>query len=575
MTTPKQPLKVFLCHAHSDKDAVKALYTRLTNDGVDAWLDKENLLPGQDWELEIRKAVREADVVVVCLSKQFNQAGFRQKEVRLALDTAMEKPEGEIFIIPARLDECDTLESLRKWHWVDLFENDGYERLMQALRARANRIGATLKIKRSWSPIVTLHRNIDTPISTKEPISEQVKDSVADSKTQEEIVGQYQQEREKILDNAVKKLKWEKFKINFKLRLQMIWIYRIPILILIVALAIIVPLSTDLLNNAPELTEPLNTTPVETNTLSTPLIPLSKTTEPIQPSRTPTITITPTESFSPTATSLPTEITDAKGVSMVLVPAGEFTMGFSADIAYEFCITISTRIVWYRPPCSKEDYLHEGPVHKVELNNFFMDVYEVSNEEYKKCVADRVCDPPSLNSANRYSHYYDNENFHDYPVLNVTWNMAKTYCEWRGARLPTEAEWEKAARGTDERTHPWGTFNPTDALYNPVFYEDRANINIDTFNQPTLPITSNSKGLSPYKLYNMAGNVAEWVADWYGETYYEASPYENPLGPSSGVYKVIRGGSVITFEARTTARDFRKPSSDESSIGIRCAMDVP
>jgi hypothetical protein len=126
----KRPLKVFLCHAHADRDAVKALYARLVKDGVDAWLDKEKLLPGQDWELEIRKAVREADVVVVCLSKQFNQAGFRQKEVRLALDTAMEQPEGEIFIIPARLEECDTLESLRKWHWVDLFENDGYEMLM-------------------------------------------------------------------------------------------------------------------------------------------------------------------------------------------------------------------------------------------------------------------------------------------------------------------------------------------------------------------------------------------------------------------------------------------------------------
>ena len=150
---PKCPLKVFLCHAHADRDAVRALYARLTQDGVDAWLDKANLLPGQDWELEIKKAVREADVVVVCLSKQFNQAGFRQKEVRLALDTAMEKPEGEIFIIPARLEECDNLESLRKWHWVDLFEEDGHEMLMRALRARANKIGATLQIKKSWRPI--------------------------------------------------------------------------------------------------------------------------------------------------------------------------------------------------------------------------------------------------------------------------------------------------------------------------------------------------------------------------------------------------------------------------------------
>ena len=139
----KRPLKVFLCHAHADRDPVRGLYTRLTKDGVDAWFDKAKLLPGQDWELEIRKAVREADVVVVCLSKQFNQAGFRQKEVRLALDTAMEKPEGEIFIIPARLEECETLESLRRWHWVDLFGEGGYEKLILSLNLRAKKINAS------------------------------------------------------------------------------------------------------------------------------------------------------------------------------------------------------------------------------------------------------------------------------------------------------------------------------------------------------------------------------------------------------------------------------------------------
>ena len=134
------------------------LYERLVNDGVDAWLDKEKLLPGQDWELEIRKAVREADVVVVCLSKDFNKAGFRQKEVRLALDTAIEQPEGEIFIIPARLEESDTLEILKKWHWVDLFENNGYEMLMRSIQARAESIGATLQISNSVVPGISAPR---------------------------------------------------------------------------------------------------------------------------------------------------------------------------------------------------------------------------------------------------------------------------------------------------------------------------------------------------------------------------------------------------------------------------------
>jgi hypothetical protein len=148
MPNEQRPLKVFLCHAHADRKAVRMVYSRLKREGIDVWLDKEKLLPGVDWELEISKAVRETDVVVVCLSKHFNEAGFRQKEVRLALDTAMEKPEGDIFIIPARLEDCDTLDSLRKWHWVDLFEENGYSSLIRALRARAEKTGAILRMRR-------------------------------------------------------------------------------------------------------------------------------------------------------------------------------------------------------------------------------------------------------------------------------------------------------------------------------------------------------------------------------------------------------------------------------------------
>jgi cyclophilin family peptidyl-prolyl cis-trans isomerase len=145
MSANKKSLKVFLCHAHGDSAEVRKLYTRLINDGIDAWLDKEKLVPGQDWELEIGKAVAESDVVVVCLSAKFNQEGFRQREVRLALDAALEKPEGDIFIIPARLDDTETPQSLKKWHWVDLFANDGYELLLRALIVRAKKRGLRLK----------------------------------------------------------------------------------------------------------------------------------------------------------------------------------------------------------------------------------------------------------------------------------------------------------------------------------------------------------------------------------------------------------------------------------------------
>jgi len=137
MTDEKRPLKVFLCHAHGDQAAVSALYKRLVKDGVDAWLDKEKLLGGANWEYEIRKAVRESDVVVVCLSKQFAEGGFRQKEVQIALDEAALKPKEEIFIIPVRLEECDVPEQLVIWHWVDLFRRGGYFRLMKSLNSRA------------------------------------------------------------------------------------------------------------------------------------------------------------------------------------------------------------------------------------------------------------------------------------------------------------------------------------------------------------------------------------------------------------------------------------------------------
>lgn len=137
MSVDDLALRVFLCHAEEDKPNVRILYRNLVLKGIDAWLGEERLLPGQERELEIRKAIREADVVIVCHSKTFDKTGFQQKEVRLALEAALEKPEGEIFIIPARLEECDILQSLRKWNRVDLFGDGGYENLMRALGQRA------------------------------------------------------------------------------------------------------------------------------------------------------------------------------------------------------------------------------------------------------------------------------------------------------------------------------------------------------------------------------------------------------------------------------------------------------
>src|SRR5688572_10635810 len=128
-------LRVFLLYARGDQDAVHRLYNRLGKDGAKAWMDLEKLFPGQDWEYEIRKAIQQSDIVIVCLSRGFiKQGGYRHEELRIALEKANSVPTGEIFIIPARLEMCDLPETLRRWQRVDLFEADGYKNLMSAVK---------------------------------------------------------------------------------------------------------------------------------------------------------------------------------------------------------------------------------------------------------------------------------------------------------------------------------------------------------------------------------------------------------------------------------------------------------
>lgn len=137
-----QYLKVFLCHGKEDKPKVREIYSRLRKDGTEPWLDEEDLLAGQDWDLEIRKAVRASHAIIVCLSRaSVNKEGYFQKEIKFALDVADEKPEGTIYILPIKLEECDVPDRLSKRHWIDYFEEDGYEKVVRALRKRANDIG--------------------------------------------------------------------------------------------------------------------------------------------------------------------------------------------------------------------------------------------------------------------------------------------------------------------------------------------------------------------------------------------------------------------------------------------------
>ncbi len=144
---PIRKLRVFLCHSSKDKQAVRILYAKLSDNGVEPWLDEEDILPGQDWEMEIPKAVRRSDIVLVCLSHEaVSSVGYIHKEIKYALDIADQQPEGTIFIIPLRLQECAVPERLKRWHWVNYFSDidKGYQRLLGALKVRANELGLSL-----------------------------------------------------------------------------------------------------------------------------------------------------------------------------------------------------------------------------------------------------------------------------------------------------------------------------------------------------------------------------------------------------------------------------------------------
>jgi len=272
------------------------------------------------------------------------------------------------------------------------------------------------------------------------------------------------------------------------------------------------------------------------------------------------VTFTPesTSTSVPTSTPVTLKISPTDGMTQLFVPAGTVKMG-GLDVLLEN---------------------DEIPVHDVTLYAFWMDQVEVTNGMYGLCVQASVCRlPVKLNSDNR-GDYFNNPEFQDYPVIQITWYDANTYCQWAGRRLPTEAEWERAARGDDMRTYPWGNEPPN---------EQNSNAN-NTVGDVTR-VGSYAAGASPFGALDMAGNVWEWVADYYNPKYYVESPTANPTGSENGGLnhlRVIRGGSFQDnlFNLRISNRGYEVgpdpsalPNEDKYygrssvKIGFRCAND--
>lgn len=257
----------------------------------------------------------------------------------------------------------------------------------------------------------------------------------------------------------------------------------------------------------------------------------------------------PPETSKNSAASSVETIKGRDGATMALIAAGTFTMG------------------------SNDGLPNERPEHKVMLDAYYIDQYEVTLALYRKFLESGKRESPPT---------WDDEaatTVGDRPAIGMRWQDADAYCKWAGKRLPTEAEWEKAARGTDGRRYPWGHMQP---------FVDIANYNRGVWVSEAITLVAVTAGLegmsvrhglkeggkSPYGLAHMAGNASEWVADWYDREYYQKSPEKNPTGPPQGDKRVLRGGSWADLPAalRVTARFSAEPEFEDRTVGFRCAM---
>ena len=213
----------------------------------------------------------------------------------------------------------------------------------------------------------------------------------------------------------------------------------------------------------------------------------------------------------------------------------------------------------------------ETPAHEVTLPSYFIDRYEVTNGQYKQCVDAGACRAPLTKASRTRTDYYGNPDFDAYPVVNVSFADAKTYCEWADLRLPTEAEWEFAARSSEANLYPWGSHEPDCTLANSV-----NNLNAMPCVGDTTMVGSYPEGASAFGVMDMAGNVWEWVADYYSPEYYSVSPTEAPFGPVSGSERVVRGGgwSNNWVFLRSSARAYDLPFFSGFDLGFRCAADM-
>jgi formylglycine-generating enzyme required for sulfatase activity len=500
---------VFISYRRKDISWALAVYQDLTHQGYDVFFDYTNIPSGDFEQIIITNIKARAHFVLILTPTTLDRCSEPGDWLRREVETAIDEKRN---IIPLFFNGF----------------NFGDDKVSEKLTGKLKDISRYngMNVHQDYFPEAMARlrtRFLNVPLSAVlHPVSAEVQEVVleeqrAANKAAEEARARARKKKQKEFFDGISKL------ISSKNR-------RFGLSIIILTALLFWGISA-FLKNQPF----VNPQEQNTATATAPVLTKTPTKAP------PTATNTPQPTFTPTPGIGSTKVSEKDGMVMVFVPAGEFTMGSDTDS-------------------------DEQLIHQVNLDAFWIDQTEVTNAMYAKCVDDGGCTPPPSSRSYARDSYYGNSEFDDYPVIYVDWNKAKAYCEWVGRRLPTEAEWEKAARGTDGLPYPWGNTSPNNTLLN------YGGIVGDTTEVGRYPA-----GASPYGAYDMAGNVWEWVNDWYSETYYQSSSSWNPTGPSSGQFRVLRGRSwyFLDNDVRSANRGRNDPSLASNLVGFRCSLSQP
>ena len=597
----RDPRQVFISHAHEDAEFAHRLAGDLQKRGWRVWIAPESIRPGEKWVEAINRGLEESGAFALVLTPAAIKSRWVKDETNVAIEL---EHEGRVRFVPLDVENCDVPPLWRAYQRVSfcgdyvsglrslVFALDPAQRDRQLREEAARReVERQAKLAAEKAKAERLERERQEPAAKEEakrkalrkgerqaqlaaekaeaerlererkareakekaaneeadrPARLAIEKAEAERKAREETAQREAEQQAKLAAEKAEAERLERERQERNARLERILKkLRDPLwqgIGAIVALAALVVVIGAWL--WPDIHSALFPPPTPTVTVT--------------PTRAPAPTAIAALTLTPSPTPLPgaTPVAEQDGMVMVYVPAGKFLMGSSDS--------------------DTQADSDEKPQHGVNVDAFWIDRTEVTNAQYDKCVqAKPACKASLYAGDSRF-------NGDDQPVVGVDWNDAKSYCEWAGRRLPTEAEWEKAARGTDGRIYPWG--NQVATCEYAVMDEGKGHGCAK--GDAAWPVGSKPKGAGPPGVLDMAGNmwdgaldmagnVWEWVADWYGEKYYASSSATdpNPKGPETGQYCVLRGGSWYngSQNVRSAYRSKFAPSTRNDFVGFRCA----